>query len=141
MFGRFLPSRFKAKKQLSTLGVGKIVADLDAIKAEPVGFYLHGKLYVIRPMSLEKFLESIDSYMSLLSLKEKKEITPEELIEKYYNTFSHMIPDLTKEDISNMEQQQVAALYELCMDTITGKVFAPTEKKKLYQTEQKNPPS
>ncbi len=140
MLGRFLPARFKAKKVLSDMGQSKIVADLDAIKATPVGFYLHGKMFVIRPMSLEKFLESVDSYVDLLSLKEKTEVTAVELIEKYHATFSKMIPELKKSDIENMEQQQVAALYELCMDTITGRIFAG-EKKKLYQQVKAETPS
>ena len=132
MLGRFLPTRWLAKEKLSQFSPNKIVADLDLIKSEPVGFYLFEKLHVIRPLSVEDFMDYVDKYVNLMDLKNRTEVTAEELIEKYFQCFSKVIKTLTKEDIRNMSQQQCAALYELVMDTITGKVFS-SEKKSLYQ--------
>lgn len=132
---RFLPARFRAKnRNKSQISHNKIVADLDAIKAEPVGFVLHGKEFTIRPLEVETFFGMLEEYMGLMDLKKLDSITPEQLIEKYHKCFVKVIPDLKRDDVSNMTQQQCAALYELVMDTITGKVFA--EKKKTYQTQK-----
>ncbi len=130
---KFLPARFQAKSKRNQTEISpmKIVADLDAIKAEPVGFYLHDKLFTIDPMDVITFMSMLDEYMNLMDLQKLKSVTADELVEKYFNCFSKAIPKLKKDDVRNMSQQQCAALYELVMDTITGKVF--TEKKKLYQ--------
>ncbi len=130
---KFLPARFQAKKKRNQTEITphKIVADLDAIKAEPVGFYLHDKLFTIEPMDVITFMSMLEEYMGLMDLQKLKEVSPEELVAKYYNCFSKVIPKLTKDDIRNMTQQQCGALYQLVMDTITGQVFS--EKKKLYQ--------
>ena len=118
-------------QELGQIGANKIVADLDAIKSEPVGFYLFEKLHIIKPLNVEEFMGYVDEYVNLMDLKNRTEVSAEELIEKYYRCFSKVIKTLTIDDVKNMSQQQCAALYELVMDTITGKVFT-TEKKKLY---------
>lgn len=131
MWEKILPARMFAKnKNRSQISPSKIVADLDAIKAEPVLFVLHGKEFLIVPMDVVTFMSMLDEYMNLMDLKKLDSVTPEQLVENYFKCFSKVIPDLTKKDISDMTQQQCAALYELVMDTITGRVF--TEKKSLY---------
>ena len=119
--------KFKKKPKISH---SKIVADLDAIKSEPVGFVLHGKEFTIQPLDVVGFMSMLDEYMTLMDLKKMENVTPEALVERYFNCFSKVIPEITKKDINAMTHQQCAALYELVMDTITGKVFA--EKKSLY---------
>lgn len=141
MWEKILPARWFAlnKRKNMEISPKRIVADLDAIKAEPVGFYLHGKEFTIQPMDVISFMSMLDGYMNLMDLKKVENITPEQLVDRYFDCFSKAIPQLTKKDVSDMTQQQCAALYELVMDTITGKVFA--EKKKSYgQTIQGNKP-
>lgn len=138
MFGRFLPTRSKAKQRIEQGGTSRIVADLDKIKSEPVGFYLFEKLHVIRPLSVEEFFGYVEKYVDLMDLKKEVDVKPEELINRYYQCFSKVIPTLKKSDVENMTQQQCAALYELVMDTITGRVFTD-EKKKKYHNRESSP--
>ena len=106
-----------------------VVADLDAMLSEAVGFKLHGKMHVIRPLTVEQFMKLTNKMAEIYDLKNKTGIEPSEIVDLYYSTVSIASKTVTREDISNMNTQQVTALLELIIETITGKIF--TEKKTL----------
>lgn len=104
------------------------VADLDAMLSEPVAFKLHGKQHVIRPLDVEQFMKLTGALTDIYALQKQKDVTAETLVDTYYALMHECCSSITREDIENMTQQQVAALFELVIETITGKLFA--EKKK-----------
>ena len=121
---------FKGERNKSKLKVsGDNVADLDAMLVEPVGFRLHGKDHLIKPLTVEQFMLYAVNLSDIYSLKEKKDVTADELIDKYYALISSVCSTIKRSDIEQMSQQQVSALFELIVSTVTGKIFS--EKKTL----------
>lgn len=121
--------KLKPVRQKYTESAAQAVADLDALLVEPVSFKLHRKVHLINPLSVEQFMHLSASLVDIMDLQKKQGLTSEELIDKYYALVSSVCSTVTKDDIREMSQQQVAALFNLIMETITGKVFA--EKKTL----------
>ena len=114
------------------------IADLDAMIVEPVSFKLHGKIHVIKPLTTEQFFILSANLNEIYKLKEQSNFTAEQLIDKYYELMSTACKTITRKDIEDMEQYQVSALFELVVETITGKIFA--EKKKIVPLTENKPP-
>jgi hypothetical protein len=110
-----------------------IVADLDAIIAEPMAFKLGGKAYEIIPVKVEDFVKlarSLDQIRKLLEeRKEGKDITDDHVTEAYFSFFSPLCPQLTLSDVRKMNVVQLHALLQLFIRHFTGQDI--TLKKKL----------
>lgn len=108
------------------------VADLDAIVAEPVSFRFKGKVHTLKPFSLAEFLKFTNAQSALMSLLKEEEtmITTNDLAERYHKVIGSVCPSITVGDILSMEQVQVAALYQLVIDMVTGQVDQGDGKKK-----------
>jgi hypothetical protein len=126
MMSWFKPARSGALSQGQD-----VIADLDAIVLEPVQFKLHGKLHEIAPVTTESFLRYTNALGKLMELKDKNQITPDELVEGYFGLISSVCGTVTKQDIDDMTQGQVAALFQLVMDSVTGKAQAEVHKQEL----------
>lgn len=113
-----------------------VVADLDQIIAQPVGFRFGGKTHQIVPISTKEFYALANATAQLWALKDAKEITPDQLIDRYYSLVASVCKTIKRRDIEGMTQAQVTALYALIMDAVTGKAHVRTplgeedEKKK-----------
>ena len=108
----------------------ELISDLDSILSEPISFKLHGRVRVIRPVSTEEFLRFSNALAKLYDLQEKSGVTPEELISRYFDLAKSIIEDISRKDIEDMAQVQIAGLFALLMDVVTGKAHADNEKKK-----------
>lgn len=107
------------------------IADLDAIISQSVAFKYKGKIHSLKPMTLEEFLKFTNAQASLVNLlKDDKSITPKGLAESYHSVISAVCDTITIEDILDMEQVQIAALYQLVIDLVTGQVDMGDGKKK-----------
>lgn len=108
------------------------LTDLDAIIAESVSFRFSGKIHTLRPISLEEFLKFTNAQAKLLfKLKNlEHKVTVDELVMLYHNVISSVCDSITEDDIRRMEQVQVAALYQLVIDLVTGQVRPGEEQKK-----------
>jgi hypothetical protein len=107
------------------------ITDLDAIVAETVSFKYRGKVHQLKPMSLEQFLKFTNAQSELLaSVNEDRLLTAKDLAEKYLGVISSVCDTITLDDILAMEQVQVAALYQLVIDLVTGQVDLGDSKKK-----------
>ena len=125
MKSKFWPTRSKAVSDTEP------VTDLDAIVAEPVPFRFKGKIHFLKPFSLEEFLKFTNAQTRLTnSLSSTEQISPKELAEKYHSVISSVCDTITVQDILSMEQAQVAALYQLVIDLVTGQVDIGDGKKK-----------
>lgn len=108
------------------------VTDLDAIIAKPVHFQLKGKMHRLEPIVLEDFLKFTNAQASLMRAMSDKEtkLSVRELAEKITAVFASVCSTLTVDDVLGMEQAQVAALFQLVMDHVTGQVDFGDGKKK-----------
>lgn len=123
---------FSSKQKLNVKS--EVVADLDAILVENVGFKLHGKEHIIKPLTVEQFMLYAVNLSEIYALKEKSNLNASDLIDKYHALISSVCSTVKRSDIEQMSQQQVSALFELIVDTVSGKLFV--EKKKTNQTSQ-----
>lgn len=131
----FKPARSKA---WMTSGSDNVIADLDAIIQDTVSFKLNGKIHEIKPLSTKDFLIYTNALSKVWELKDKEIIKPDDLIEKYYDMVSSVVPSIKRTDIETMNQQQVGALFQLILDTVTGKAQARASQdaqKKTLQTQ------
>lgn len=111
------------------------VTDLDAIIAEPVSFRYKGKIHTLRPMRLDEFLKFTNAQANLMgSLKDTANpMTAKALAKKYHEVVFSVCETITIDDILGMEQVQVAALYQLVIDLVTGQVKTGDDSKKKRQ--------
>ena len=124
MLSKFLPAR--AKKQEGP------VTDLDAIVAESVSFRFKGKIHTLHPVDMETFLKFTNAQSTLMRTLNGKEnvLTPQALAEKYFEVINPLCSSIQLKDIMDMEQVQIAALYQLIIDMVTGQVPGENDKKK-----------
>jgi hypothetical protein len=122
-------SKFKpARDQIE--GV-EVVADLDALMNEPVPFRLAGKVYKIKPLSSGEAFVLWNNLAKVEALRAKDSITFTELLDFYAGLFKSACPEVTREMVEKMSQQQCAALLQLILDTVTGRIFADDKKKAM----------
>jgi len=118
------------------------VVDLDNLIAEKIAFKFKGKIHYLKPISLEEFLRFTNKNSEFLtSLKDDKEISAKELAMGYLGVINTVCESIGLDDIEEMEQAQIAALYQLIVDTVTGSVETGEGKKKrlrlpIYHSKQ-----
>jgi len=114
---RLLPLR-----QKKTEPIGPIV-DLDAIVSDPTPFRFKGKIHIIKPISFKEFLKFTASQSNFVStLNSNTQVTPDQLADGYHQIISAVCDTITIQDIKDMEQAQIGALYQLILDVVTGSV-------------------
>jgi hypothetical protein len=123
MIRKLWPARTKALEEAP-------VADLDAIVAEPVPFRSKGKVHYLKPFSLAEFLKFVNAKGNLEKAMTGSALTPEHLAHAYHAVIAAVCDTITVDDILSMEQVQVAALYQLVIDMVTGQVDSGDGKKK-----------
>lgn len=108
------------------------VVDLDAIISEPVHFRFNGKIHALKPMQLDEFLKFSNAQARLMdTLKDAQaKLGPKDLAEQYHQVVASVCDTISVDDILNMEQAQIAALYQLVIDLVTGQVDQGDGKKK-----------
>jgi len=126
MIEKIWPSRQDAKRKKGQSSV--MVADLDAMISQTVRFRLLGRDHEIEPLSVQQFMKFASAYSKVLVLQEQDVVTPDELVEAYYNLVSSVCKSVSREDIKKMSQQQVAALFQIMVDLHTGRLFADEKK-------------
>lgn len=117
------PTRSKHKAEM--------VADLDALLDESISFRLHGRDHEIRPISAAEFFKFTNAYAGLSALGNKSEIPTEQLINAYYEVFSSVCTTISKEDVRQMSIAQVGALFQLIIESVTGR--AQVDQKKTLE--------
>ena len=110
-----------------------LFADLDAMIVEPVSIRILGKEHLLRPLELEQFFKVTSSWSDLDELKKKKTFEIKELLDKYHEIIAAALPTIKRDDMDRMSVQQIGALMQIIIETVTGKTFGDTEKKTLKQ--------
>lgn len=125
MFGLFRPSR-------ATVEV-RVVADLDRLVSESVGFMLHGKVRRIKPLTQETFLKVINELATLDMLRTSKDFEPIKLRKAYLSLFSKACEPMSDSDLKQMTDAQIGALVQQIIECVTGRAQASGEKKNLQK--------
>jgi hypothetical protein len=110
-----------------------VVSDLDAMIADPVPFRFGGKVHKIKPISVMEFYKYTNALSELMKLKERNDVTATEMLDGYFSLFNSVCDTITHKDIESMSAAQIAALFKLTVDSITGasQVSPVDEKKKI----------
>lgn len=104
-----------------------LVADLDALINDPVKFKLHGKTCEIKPLNTEEFFRFSNAYAKLMNAYDNN--TPaKDLVHAYTDLFSGICTNVTEKDVENMTTAQVGALFQLIIETVTGRVNVDQKK-------------
>ena len=123
-WAKILPARSKALE-----GV-EIFANLDDIITKPLAFVLHGKTHLISPLTTEQFLGWSTALAGLWDLKDKKGLEPDQLIDAYTKAIRSVCKTITKADIEQSTQAQIAAIYGLVLDHCMGRAHTEDYLKK-----------
>lgn len=115
-----------------------IVSDLDALIAEPIAFRFQGRVHEIQPISTLELVRFTNAFAALSELNGKSDtISLAELIDAYTRVISAVCPTITRAHVEDMTQAQIAALFQLVMDSVVGKAHAepgqPEDSKKKLQ--------
>lgn len=117
-----LPQPVKVKPQRV---VREVVSDLDALVAEPIAFRFNGEVHEIKPVSTLELLSFTNAFAELQELNGRSDaITVGELVDAYTSVISSVCPSITRDHVESMTQAQVAALFQLVMDSVVGKAHA-----------------
>lgn len=137
VFEKFMPTR----DSRST----KLIADLDDLISQPIGFRYLGKEYVIEPMTTRNFItvtKALGELEAILKRQEGGELNEDEIYDAYFLFVSSLCKKISLSDIRKATVSQLHALLNLLMQHITGQTASqmvgnPDEKKKI----QVNSPS
>lgn len=117
----FKPTR-DAKKHNEPM---KLIADLDAIISQPIGFKYLGNQYVIEPLTTESYMDLILAYQNLQFLLKRRDeqdgtVTLDQTYEAYYTLMHSVCPTITLSEIKKGKLIQLSAMLGLMIKHITG---------------------
>lgn len=110
----------------------EVVADLDAMIAEPVAFRFQGKTHLIRPVSTVELLKYAQAGERVKTVMKDSDASKDEVIDSAFQVIASVCDTIRRKDMEAMTQPQVGALLNLVVECVTGKVYArvDSEKKK-----------
>lgn len=101
----------------------ELYADLDALASRTVSFKFQGVSYKIGPIDTINFMEFSNALIALQDLVlSEKTIAPDELRMKYTNLFKSVCSQITDDTVKAMEIPQVAAVFQLIVDSVLGRI-------------------
>lgn len=111
-----------------------MISDLDAMVSKPVAFRLHGKVHQIKPIALEEFYRFVNAWTTVLGWKDSDGVKPEQYLAGLTELFQSVCDTITADDVSRLTQAQAGALFQLIIESVTGKaqvdpVVSDNEKK------------
>lgn len=122
----------------------KMIADLDDLISQPIGFKFRGKEYIIEPMTTENFMlvtNAMHELEQILKTKEHSQFNEKEIYKAYYNFVSVLCPTISYYSIKKAKIPQLHALLNLMIRHITGQT-APdmvAEEDDLEKKKSQNP--
>jgi response regulator RpfG family c-di-GMP phosphodiesterase len=98
-----------------------VVADFDRLESHSVGFVLHGKTHIIRPVKVREFYAAISKLAAFAELQKKEKLTDDEVNQKYLEIIQTLCDTITLKDIQECTAPQIGGLFQLIVDSILGK--------------------
>jgi hypothetical protein len=120
---KFMPTRDKNVE---------IYADLDKVLEEPLYFRCGGKVHKLKPVTLEYFYKFTNANVKFFDLKSDEQVTPESVVDIYYEVVSSICDTISKEDIKELGYMKIGLLYNLISEHVHGRSHnvTPEELKK-----------
>lgn len=127
------PARTQAEAPIS------VIADLDALTEEKVGFKFKGKIYVLNPVTAEEMMQMELARVKLLTMLNYKAegliLENDEVYERYYELIHPIVPELPYAELRVMSVMVLNSLMTLVMRQLTGDPTLYEKKKRLNQPE------
>lgn len=99
----------------------KVIADLDLLISQPIGFKYLGRDYVIDPMTTRNYIEVVKGLHDIEVLTSNRDSTTlEDTYQAYYKFVHALCKTMTLEDIKKATLPQLAALMNLLIRHIKG---------------------
>ncbi len=114
----------------------EVVADLDAMIADPVAFRFQSKRHIIKPISTVEFLKYVRASVHVAETLKSDKASKEDVIDAAFDVIASVCDSMRRKDLEAMTQAQVGALLALISKCVTGEIYAkapeedPTLKKK-----------
>lgn len=118
------PSRSQALEN------ARLIADLDALVAEPVSFRFGGQTHLIKPIDAETAAKFELARWHMMQEFKKPDLTHDEIMGLTTAPLSMVCPSITVEDVKKMNRIQIAALFKLIVEQIVGPDFQASEGEK-----------
>lgn len=112
-----------------------VVADIDAIDVRPALFRWQGKAHKLRPVTTREYLKVTETFAKMDALGKAGNYTADDLVTVYAELIGSICDTIKREDVLKMTQAQVAAVLQLIIDHVTGRIPTETEKKNKEVTQ------
>lgn len=121
----------------------KIIADIDAIISEPVGFIFQGQTYEIHPVDTESFMRVANSLHEVQRILQDrgqgKSIDEEEVYQAYLKFIQPLCPRIGLKELKAMKLPQIDALVNLIFKHIRGDTTqSKTEQEETDEKKKKS---
>lgn len=114
-----------------------LIADLDALISEKIGFKLNGQIHVLQPITAEQMMEMELARVKLLAMLNARgdglALDGNEIYERYFEVIHPIVPTLEFAELLTLKVVQLNNLLTLVFRTLAGD---PT----LYDDSQKKNP-
>ena len=123
MFLKLLPGRQKPSVT--------VVADLDALISEPIGFQFKGRVYEIKPVDTATFMRTTNALGKIQELLGKRtqgdKIEDEEIYKAYDELITPLCPKFGYQNIKSATLAQLFAVVNLIIKQLTGQTTSSSE--------------
>lgn len=119
-----------SKSEDVTRQPARLVADLDALVADPVAFRFGGQTHVIQPITTLEFYRFLNAYYDAMETVKSSESKPAEVKKAVHGVIESVCKTITRSHIDAMTQPQLHALIKLIIDVVAGRTDPEEEKKK-----------
>jgi hypothetical protein len=102
----------------------EVVADLDAMIAEPIAFKFQGKRHIIKPVSTVEFLKYVKASVAVAEMMKNPKATKDEVIDATFDIVASVCDSFRRSHLEAMTQAQAGALLALISKCVTGEIYA-----------------
>jgi hypothetical protein len=112
-----------------------VIADLDALTQEKVGFKFHGKIHVLNPVTAEQLMEMELARVKLVTMLNARAeglvLSSDEIYQRYFDVVHPIAPTLTYAEIKSMDVMTLNSILTLVMRQLTGDPTLYQKKKEI----------
>lgn len=124
---------FRIRDTQDTKSGARVIADLDALIAEPVAFRFQGKTHLIKPISTAEFLKFLEASSRIGAVIANKTAKTDDVITAYHGLIMSVCDSFTRKDVEKLTEAQSWALFRVIIETVKGKPSDQEAKKKLLE--------
>lgn len=119
------------KKQEAPSKISGPIIDLDQVIEEKLHIKWRGKVFVVNPVDLDTLFKVTNGVIGIQNLAKDGTSTTDKLLDGYFNLFSSICDNITRDDIAQFSLAQCAAFYIAVMEKVQGRAHDLDKKKVL----------